>query len=72
MELFLFACCFMLRIYIDIIYMFIVYSIFLGEMVRLLIKMCLVFIFFDSGNKIMVEVLFIRYDIFNNNVFYLF
>lgn len=72
MELFLFVCCFMLRIYIDIIYMFIVYSIFLGEMVRLLIKMCLVFIFFDSGNKIMVEVLFIRYDIFNNNVFYLF
>lgn len=72
MELFLFACCFMLRIYIDIVYMFIVYSIFLGEMVRLLIKMCLVFIFFDSGNKIMVEVLFIRYDIFNNNVFYLF
>lgn len=72
MELFLFACCFMLRIYIDIIYMFIVYSIFLGEMVRLLIKMCLVFIFFDSGNKIMVEVLFIRYDIFNNNVFFLF
>lgn len=72
MELFLFACCFMLRIYIDIIYMFIVYSIFLGEMVRLLIKMCLVFIFFDSGNKIMVEVLFIRYDIFNNNVFFFF
>lgn len=72
MELFLFICCFMLRIYIDIIYMFIVYSIFLGEMVRLLIKMCLVFIFFDSGNKIMVEVLFIRYDIFNNNVFFLF
>lgn len=72
MELFLFACWFMLRIYIDIIYMFIVYSIFLGEMVRLLIKMCLVFIFFDSGNKIMVEVLFIRYDIFNNNVFFLF
>lgn len=72
MELFLFVCCFMLRIYIDIIYMFIVFSIFLGEMVRLLIKMCLVFIFFDSGNKIMVEVLFIRYDIFNNNVFFLF
>lgn len=72
MELFLFVCCIMLYIYIDIIYMFIVYSIFLGEMVRLLIKMCLVFIFFDSGNKIMVEVLFIRYDIFNNNVFFLF